>query len=135
MYSCPIKCLHMRQVRFGTFDEAARHTAQVMRAPPVEPAESGNDFYTAQPFQVLSWYPRRAPSLPAADAVWRIAMALLESGRLAVSGEQFDWGGHLKCGACLQQRWWKHLAIMQASWPMRSASAHATDQARRRWPS
>ncbi|KAK9841956.1 hypothetical protein WJX81_000879 [Elliptochloris bilobata] len=46
------------QVQFATFDEAARHTQQVLRSPPVEPAESGNSFYTAQPFQVLSWYPR-----------------------------------------------------------------------------
>ena len=84
------KRLDMQQVRFGTFDEAARHTEQVMRAPPVEPAESGNDFYTAQPFQVLSWYPRRAPSLPASDAVNRLVTALLDSGRMTVSGGHFD---------------------------------------------
>ena len=47
-------------MRFATFDEAARRTEQVLRSPPVQPAESGNDFYTAQPFQVLSWYPRCA---------------------------------------------------------------------------
>jgi len=46
------------QTRFATFDEAARETEQVVRAPPVAPADSGNAFYTAQPFQVLSWYPR-----------------------------------------------------------------------------
>ena len=46
------------QTRFATFDEAVRETEQVMRAPPVAPADSGNAFYTAQPFQVLSWYPR-----------------------------------------------------------------------------
>jgi hypothetical protein len=46
------------QARFATFDEAARQTEQFLRAPPVEPARSGNDFYTAQPFQILSWYPR-----------------------------------------------------------------------------
>lgn len=46
------------QTRFATFDEAVRETEQVMRAPPVAPADSGNAFYTAQAFQILSWYPR-----------------------------------------------------------------------------
>ena len=33
--------------------------------PPVHPAESGNDFITTQPFQLLSWYPRyRLACLP-----------------------------------------------------------------------
>ena len=124
----------MQQVRFGTFDEAVRHTEQVMRAPPVEPAESGNDFYTAQPFQVLSWYPRRAPSLPATGAVNRIVMALLESAWLTLQVGN-DWGGRLKYGARWQQCWGKHLAILQAPFPMRSVSMHGTNQALHRWPS
>jgi hypothetical protein len=44
---------------FDTFDEALAATQPIQRAPPVAPGQSGNDFYTVQPQQLLSWYPRR----------------------------------------------------------------------------
>ena len=44
-------------------------------------------------------------------------MVFLETGRLTVSGGQFDWGGHLNYGAHRQQCLWKHLAIC---WNLRS---------------
>ena len=50
-------------------------------------------------------------------------MALLESGRLTVSGGQFDWGGHLKYGARRQQCWWKHLAICWDLRPLHSMAS------------
>lgn len=41
------------------------HTVQsqgvVPSRPPIAPGESGNTFFTNQPFQVLSWYPRWGP--------------------------------------------------------------------------
>lgn len=43
---------------FKTFEEAIAATAPIKRAPPVPTTESGNDFYSVQPQQVLSWYPR-----------------------------------------------------------------------------
>lgn len=39
-----------------TFDEAL--AASKLLQPPVAPGETGNQFYTTQPFQLLSWYPR-----------------------------------------------------------------------------
>ena len=44
-------------------------------------------------------------------------MVFLETGRLTVSGGQFDWGGHLNYGAHRQQCLWKHLAVC---WDLRS---------------
>lgn len=38
----------------GTIDEAV----EPLLLPPIEAAESGNNFYTTQPYQLLSWYPR-----------------------------------------------------------------------------
>ena len=43
---------------FATFDEALAATQPLKRAPPVPPGQSGNTFYTVQPQQMLSWYPR-----------------------------------------------------------------------------
>ena len=42
-----------------TFDEALAASKLLM--PPVAPGETGNEFYTTQPFQLLSWYPRYEP--------------------------------------------------------------------------
>lgn len=39
-----------------SFDEAL--AASNLLQQPVAPGETGNHFYTTQPFQLLSWYPR-----------------------------------------------------------------------------
>ncbi len=43
---------------FSTFEEALAATKAIQRAPSVKGAESGNDFYSVQPQQLISWYPR-----------------------------------------------------------------------------
>ena len=43
-------------VSLRTFDEAL--AASKLLQPPVSPGDTGNHFYTTQPFQLLSWYPR-----------------------------------------------------------------------------
>ncbi|KAK9906518.1 hypothetical protein WJX75_003233 [Coccomyxa subellipsoidea] len=43
---------------FSTFEEALAATAAIQRAPAVKGSDSGNDFYSVQPQQILSWYPR-----------------------------------------------------------------------------
>ncbi|CAK0751918.1 hypothetical protein CVIRNUC_002105 [Coccomyxa viridis] len=44
--------------QFASFEDAMASTAAVQRAPPVQPGQSGNDFYSSQPLQIISWYPR-----------------------------------------------------------------------------
>ena len=43
---------------YASFEEAVAATEALQRAPAVTPAHSGNDFYTSQPLQIISWYPR-----------------------------------------------------------------------------
>ena len=55
----------------------------------------------------------------------RILMVFLETGRLTVSGGQFDWGGHLNCGAHRQQCKWKASGYMLEP-PFSKLEAHVT---------
>ena len=41
----------------ATFDEAT----EPLLLPSIQPGDSGNDFYTTQPYQLISWYPRSVP--------------------------------------------------------------------------
>ncbi|CAL5227680.1 g10688 [Coccomyxa viridis] len=43
---------------FTSFEEAVAATEALLRAPPVKPAHTGNEFYSSQPLQIISWYPR-----------------------------------------------------------------------------
>jgi len=38
--------------------EFLRASGLLQLRPPLRPAASGNEFYTVQPYQILSWYPR-----------------------------------------------------------------------------
>ena len=41
----------------ATFDEAT----EPLLLPSIQPGDSGNDFHTTQPYQLISWYPRSIP--------------------------------------------------------------------------
>ena len=60
----------------------------------------------------------------------RILMVFLETGRLTVSGGQFDWGGHLNYGAHRQQCLWKASGYMLEP-PFPTFEIHVTISSRR----
>ena len=47
---------------FRTFEEAVDASQLLAARPPVQPGESGTNTYLVQPTQLLSWYPRHAPT-------------------------------------------------------------------------